>query len=1302
MGETINLLFSSREDSTVELQVRESWSGRTVSGSFVPPYTSKQMNALQKRLNVVESDDHYLREIGHRLFLALCGSDTPGSSRRESSEQSVQAILRGVIQRTLRRRGTVALTFSFAPGCDEFVRYPWELLYNGEHFLVASGIFTLSRALLRPDEPVGCELPVYPPMRLLYMSASPRDCMQLETERSFEALERALAEPIEKGQIMLDKLEQVTFDQLVGYLSSCGGVGVFDESETVIPCYAVHFDGHGAYGRLCHNEECEKLNEVDAHKCVDCGASLSRVKPQTYLSFCNDEGYNKYIDTQSLRELFISSDVRLAVFSACETATFTGEKEHTHHQHQGIAFDATLATALVMSQVPAVIAMPFSIQDDLSPTFMAHFYEALAQGRTLEEGLSRARHAMLPKHNRLGWFIPVLYRHVGEGQEGPVALLAGHEALEEHDHPLAHLGASNIFVGREQELHDLSSLLSAAARGEGHHKLRPGTHHIALTGPAGIGKSALAFEAVRRNREKFPGCVIGINLQGGKLFSEALLEMAHHLHVAVKPVHPDDLSNRGELIISALRSRASRELPSLLLLESFEEVKVPAQSDMWRRFLGALPPEVVVLATSRSNPATVASVEGATYQWYEYGVGKMGDDDLLKLFGELAGASGLDQRIHLDSPYQQQVLREICTLLDGYPLGAELIFGTARDIEGTIYTPEAATRSLEEVRNELQNSQLAGIWAVLDVAYRRLTPLARLLLSYVAAFKLPFSHEQITMLLSSETLSSGRDVVRLERVNVIDMTSTEPQNTKLHVGDVTPTELAQNWRYARDELVQASFFQFDGRVYNVHSQVRNFAFSYLPLEERRRVHRVVAAYYRSQPQPSPEEWFVAFEHLESAGEPQDIQEAILLAVRASWALSGRGHAPGLIGMLRRAEAHALRLGDKTGEGQIQCCLGAILRQLGRYAEAVGCLRHSLALHREQNEREESGWALYELAMLCREEGNFQQAGVYAQEALQLFREVGDAKGEAWMQMVVGEVSRGYGGYYEALGHFEMALTSFQKLQIDEGCASTLRDRGTVYEALGRYNKALADYEEALRLFNALGLRAGQAWVLADQSVVYTDLGKLDLAEQRCSDAIAIFREQGIRRGTGWAVRAMGDIARERQNFSDARGYYEDALSIFSALGDRVDQARVTNSLGAISFDEGEYIMAKDYYEQALGIAQEQGARQIEGRALRGLGDVVQVFHRFTDAERYYHEAFTIAKELDTPSERCAVLRRQGSLRHSQGQYLKALDFWVQALALDQRLGHSARTYLQNKVDLLVAEQHLEEEYAELCKQHGLG
>ncbi len=1296
MGETLNLLFKKRDDGTFELQVRENWSGHTARGSFVPPYTTPQLNKLHKKLNALESNEQELRVVGRHLFQALCGSETPTTMRNESSEQSVQAMLRKVIQRTLQRRGTVALTFSFAPGCDEFVRYPWELLHNGEHFLLASGVFTLTRALLRPDEPVGSELPVRPPLRVLYLSATPRNCVPLETERSLAALGRAFADLTEDGRVILDKLEQATFDDLVTYLSSCGGVDLLDDTGTAVPCYVVHFDGHGAYGRLCPNPRCGQLNEPDAKQC-ECGASLKGIKPQTYLSFCNVEGNNHYIDTQALRELFMSSDVRLAVFSACETAALSCET-----RRQQISFDTTLATALVMAQIPAVVAMPFSVEDDISPTFVFHFYEALAQGRMLEEALARARHAMLAKH-RPGWFIPVLYRHIGEGQEEPVALLADQDAAEEHDHPLAHLGIPTTFIGREQELRDLDILLAAAAhdgepddnvpdanRATSAVRLHPGTHHIALTGPAGIGKSALALEAVRRNRQRFTGGVIGISLQGGKAFGEALVEISHALHITAKATQPDNMLHRAGVVLNALRTRASRELPCLLLLDGFEEIKEHAELDHWHHFLCSLPQEVVVLLTSRYNPTSMSVLEGTMCRWYEYNVSNMMDADLLKLFAELASASGLDQRVHLDDPRQQVLLREICKLLDGYPLGAELLFGTARLIEGKLYTPEAATRSLLEVRNELRDTPLAGIGAVLDVAYHRLTPPARLLLSYLATFKLPFSTEQIIMIVAPEKLAAMEDAVRLQG-----------EHPTRHSGDVIPADLALHWQDARAELVQASFMRFDGRVYTIHPQVRHFALAYLPVEERHRVHRVVASYYQSLPQRSPEEWFVAFEHLEGAGEAQDIQAAVRLAVRASWAMSGRGQVEPLMAMLRKAEAYAVHLGDKTGEGQIQCCLGAILRQLGQYALAVACLSRSLALHREQNDRYDTAWALYELAMLYREEGNFRQAGEHALEALQLFRDIGDTKGEAWMQMVLGEVSRGRGSYYEANGHFEIALTNFRTTHSDEGIASSLRDRGTVHEALGNYGKALADYEEALRIFNALGLRAGQAWVLADLSLVYADQGKLDKAEKECGEAITIFHEHGIRRGEGWALRAMGEIAHERHNLGDARNYFEEAEAIFRELGDRVDLARVLNALGAITFDEQDYLEAKDLYEQALTMAQEQDAQQIIGRALRGLGDIERAMHRYAEATSYYQQAYDIAQELDTPAERCAALRRQGGLNVAQQRYPEALEYWVKALAQDKRLGHSARMHLEDDIQNLVKEHQLTEAYAALRHLHGL-
>ncbi|HCI82663.1 MAG TPA: hypothetical protein DHW02_23560 [Ktedonobacter sp.] len=1310
MVETLNILFRRRNqnanttENAYEIQVRESWSGRTIRGTFVPPYEERQLQALRKKLSKLHSNqEQELRTIGHRLFLSLCGlpsEETANVHPHEVAEQSVQAVLRGVIQRTLHRRGTIALTLSFEPDCHEFVQYPWELLHSGNHFLLASGIFTLSRALIQPDAEGGGELSVRPPFRVLYIGASPCDCAPLETEKSYAALERGLSPLIDTGHILLDKLEQATFDELVSYLNSYGGTNALNDGETTEPCYIVHFDGHGVYGRLCTHNECSTMNEPDAHKCSECDASLNRIKPQTYLCFCQDDGSNRFIDTQTLCNLFTTSDVRLAVFSACETAAITSQHEHRQRR---TAVDATLATALVMSQVAAVVAMPFAVRDDLSPTFMFHFYNALADGRTLEEGLARARQALLPTQQ--SWFIPVLYRRVTEGHEDPVPLLTTADEEEKHrssTHPLSHMSSPSTFIGREQELRELDALLTTAARLEGdfseqpHVRLRPGTHHIVITGAVGIGKSALACEAVQRNHKKFQGGVVGISLQGGKSFGDALLEMLNALHTPLTSGPVSNLQHRAHLVLETLRTMASRELPCLLFLDSFEEIKDHTELDMWLHFLSQIPEEIVVLVTSHSNPETMAVIDGPHCRWYEFHIGKMTNEDLLTLFRELASSNGLDQYIHLENPDQQKVLQEICTLLDGYPLGAELIFGAARTINGRIYTPEAATRSLEEIRDELHDTPLAGILAVLEVSFRRLSPYARLLMAYLAAFVLPFSKEQIVMLVQSQPFTSSGEVIRLGREEALENSSLDDQSI-----EVAPAALMMHWSEARDELVQASFIQFDGRVYNIHPQIRHFALAHLPREERQRIHRVVAAYYYNLPQPGFEEWMAAINHLESAGEAQDLQEVVRVAVRASWASGGRGHAHELLVMLQRVALHATRLNDKTGEGELQCCLGAILRQQGKYSEAEACLRTSLDFHREQQEREHAAWALYELAMLFREMGSFQQASTYAQEGLALFGEANVAKGEAWMHLVLGEISRGTGAYYEASGRFERALSSFRTTNNKEGCASALRDRGTVYEALGQYTKAHRDYEEALRLFQELGLRVSQAWVLADMGIVYADQGKMDIAEKCCAEAAKIFREQGVRRGEGWALWAMGDVMRERRDLDKAKVFYEEANAIFIELDDRIDQARVLNALGAVALLEEEFLTAQDCYEQAQAIAQEQDARQIYGRALRGLGDVARVMQRFADAEQYYKQSLALANELDTPAERCAVLRRQGLLFQAQEQFSDALDCWIHALALDMRLGHPARTYLQQSVETLVREHSLQEARDTYKKQYGL-
>jgi tetratricopeptide (TPR) repeat protein len=1303
MGETLNLLFRRRENGTFELQAQESWSGHTAVGNFVPPYSAKQLGQILKKLNNQDINDRELSSIGQRLFSALCGADSAEATGVASSEQLVCTVLRGTIQRTIRRRGTVALALCFGPGCDEFIRYPWELLHNGDYFLLASGIFTLSRALLRPDLPVGCELPVHLPMRVLYIGASPSDCAPLETERSYEALEQALTPLLEAGQVFLDRLEPATFDQLVRYFNSYGGVGTLDDNDTTVPCYVVHFDGHGAYGRLCPEEECETVNDAEARKCERCGTSLSRVKPQTYLCFCDDEGRNHFVSAQALRELFVSSDLRLAVFSACETATFTAQGKA--RSGRSIAVDATLATALVTAQVPYVVAMPFSLQDDLSPTFVYHFYEALADGRTLEEALSRARQALLSRQQK-SWFVPVLYRHVTEGFESPAPLLADDDMPAENEHPLSYLGVTASFVGRQRELRDLDDFFTATMRREqsagiaGRLKIGPGTHHIALTGSPGIGKSALAFEAVRRNRYKFPGAIVGAALQDGKSFGDAMLEIMRHLRIPLKNV-PSDAERRGRLVVSTLRSLASRELPCLFLLDSFEEVKDRKELEAWLRFLSVLPEEVIVMVTSRSNPEALVVQDGPRSRWYEYRVGKMTEDDLLHLFTELASSNGLDQQIHLDQPEQQAILHEICTLLDGYPLGAELIFGTARSIDGKVYTPEASTRSLEEIRDELQNTPLAGIMAVLEISYQHLSHMARLLLAYLATFKLPFSREQIVMLVSSHALASATEAMPVGH----NGTELQWQSSALLLEQpaehAVPADLAKNWRAARDELVQASFMQFDGHLYTIHPQIRHFALSHLPIEERRRVHRAVAAYYYQQPQPRPDEWFAAFEHLESAGESQDLQEAIRVAVKASWALIGRGYMSALLAILRRAGGHASRLGDQTGAGQIECCLGAILRLQGKYTDAEACLRSSLMFHRQLHEGTHAAWTMYELATLFKETGNLPEARTLAQEALALFQQAGESGGEAWLQFVLGEIERGYSRYGDALHYHELAMAGFRTAGNREGCAWVLIGRAAIYRIQRKYSRALDDYSEAGRLFDDLGLCVDRSWALVGKSLTYCDQGKPGLAEKDCLEALASFKEQGIRRGEAEALYVQGIILNARGDTSQAHNCYESALALFSSIGVRIEQAYVLQALGAYFLQGGEHIEARDRYEQAQTIAQTQGDRYLEALTALGLGSVAFALRRYGEAERYYRDALQIADTLEVQAERYLALCQLGWLYVARHQYARGLDLLVQAQAIGQITDHLPAYDLQEQVQQLVSEQHLEESYAALCEQHGL-
>ena len=117
-------------------------------------------------------------------------------------------------------------------GSPDLVDIPWEFLFDDPDFLAVSALTPVVRYL---DLPRGHRpLSVQPPLRILAVVSSPRDCEQLDVERERENLEQALAGLSGRGAVELHWLERSTLTALLAALRSQ-------------EFHGLHYIGHGTY-----------------------------------------------------------------------------------------------------------------------------------------------------------------------------------------------------------------------------------------------------------------------------------------------------------------------------------------------------------------------------------------------------------------------------------------------------------------------------------------------------------------------------------------------------------------------------------------------------------------------------------------------------------------------------------------------------------------------------------------------------------------------------------------------------------------------------------------------------------------------------------------------------------------------------------------------------------------------------------------------------------------------------------------------------------------------------------------------
>ncbi|WP_439658253.1 ATP-binding protein [Lentzea sp. HUAS TT2] len=640
----------------------------------------------------------------------------------------------------------------------------------------------------------------------------------------------------------------------------------------------------------------------------------------------------------------------------------------------------------------------------------------------------------------------------------------------------------SAFVGRDEELKWLDEHMTA----------RPDAVTIAaVSGAAGIGKTALALSWAHLAQHRFPDGQLYVDLRGfgsqePMTCSQALYSFLTSLGVAPEAV-PTGLDAKAGLYRSLLHER--RLLVVLDNARDTEHVRplLPGSSSC------------VALVTSRNRLDSLGAREGA----HSLSLGLLNRADAVALLERRAGR----ERV-AEEPENAIVLVGRCARL---PLALSIAAARVANRPGA---------RLAELVEELEDEN--GRLDALDLGDTDLDLRAVFSWSYRA---MPSADQTAFRLLG---LFVGPDIGDLAAASLFGVSLPE---CRRRLGRLAAAHLVEErvpHRFRMHDLLRmyaaelADADDHASRTAAVSRMLDHYLHSSWTAE------RCLYAYRDSVDLPPPAPGVVvatAATYQEALGW-FTVEHAVLLAAvgqaraqgfrRHAWLLpwslvtyfERRGHWQDEIRVLIAALSSAAEHNDQQAQSRTLRYLGRGLTLVGDHQEAEEHYSRALHISESLGDVDHQARTHRGMSMLYQSTRRYEEALTHGEVATKQFRQAGNKNGEARALHTLARCQAELGRYEDALEHSSEAIRLFRQLSFPDpqGEASAVDSYAFALHRLGRHQEAITHYEHALVLWRQLGNRFYEAGTLTRLGGAHRSAGDAVCTEQVWMLALEIYEQ----------------------------------------------------------------------------------------------------------------------------------------------------------------------------------------------------
>jgi tetratricopeptide (TPR) repeat protein len=644
------------------------------------------------------------------------------------------------------------------------------------------------------------------------------------------------------------------------------------------------------------------------------------------------------------------------------------------------------------------------------------------------------------------------------------------------------------FVGRAEELAALTRFMEESDRHGGQ------AMTVAITGTAGVGKTALAVHWAHRVRERFPDGDLYVDLHGYGPGVPVTAEQALDVMLRSLGLLAETIPVGVEARATAYRSHLTRR-QVLVVLDN------AADAEQVRPLLPGSAGCVTVV-TSRSRLTGLVAGDGA----HPVSMNHLTEAEAVGLLRHIIGDSRVD-----NEPAAALDIARHCALL---PLALRIAAEqTAARVQVALAEVAGDLADEQQRLNRLDTDDPStAVRVVFSSSYRAL----------------PADPARVFRLLG---LHPGPDISIEAAATLIDSTPAEARRVLDRLTGLHLLEETTHGRYHFHDLLRL----YAGEA--AHDEETNHD---LRAAERRILGWYLHAFHDAgmilypgspnllKPIAGLTYWPPSFSTADQAIEwsERDLVNSLAATRRAAesghhdlaWRIPVMSYCifymrkywdDGIIA-LKVGLSSARSIQDHNGEAYILVCLGSTHHDLRQFDDALDCFHHALRLFRDTGDRWGEGIALFGLGGTYRGLREFENATDCCRQCLSIFRETGDPLAESLVLIQLGYATGGLCQFNEAIEYFQAAVT------ISEAPSKRIHgwtQHGLSYahRGLGQYLKAIEHSEQALVLFEETHDPWGQGETLYGLGRAQHNSGQHDAAHHSLTRALAIFEDLSTQR-----------------------------------------------------------------------------------------------------------------------------------------------------------------------------------------------